>query len=59
MIKEELDRVALAYTVKESTASTPEQFLNDYIANKELFKEANAKFPIPKAKIHKRSDFGL
>ena len=39
MDKEELKNVALAYTAKFSTAETPEEFLNDYEANKLKFKK--------------------
>lgn len=31
------------YTAKTSTADSPEQFLRDYAANKELFSEAKKK----------------
>lgn len=34
-----LEDVALAYTVKTSSAVSPEQFINDYAKNIELFKE--------------------
>jgi len=29
--------IALAYTIKTSSATTPEQFLDDYVKNKESF----------------------
>ena len=32
-----LEDIALAYTVKTSSATTPEQFLDDYVKNKEAF----------------------
>ena len=32
-----LEDIALAYTVKTSSATTPEQFLDDYVKNKESF----------------------
>lgn len=59
MSSEELEKVALAYTAKTSSASTPEQFLEEYITNKKLFREANAKQPVPKAHIRDRSKLGF
>ena len=35
----ELKNISLAYTVKPSTATTQEQFLNDYEENLKLFRE--------------------
>ncbi len=32
-----IEDIALAYTVKTSSATTPEQFLDDYVKNKEAF----------------------
>lgn len=34
-----IEDVALAFTVKTSTATTPEQFLDDYMKNKNSFTE--------------------
>ena len=34
-----IEDIALAYTVKTSTATTPEQFLDDYVKNKISFTE--------------------
>lgn len=37
-----LEDVALAFTVKTSTAETPAQFLEDYLANKKAFEDIKA-----------------
>lgn len=42
---QKLEDVALAYTVKTSSATTPEQFLDDYVSNIELFKEIKNQHP--------------
>lgn len=34
-----IEDIALAYTVKTSTATTPDQFLNDYVKNRNEFTE--------------------
>lgn len=34
-----IEDITLAYTVKTSTATTPEQFLDDYVKNKISFTE--------------------
>lgn len=34
-----IENLALAYTVKTSIATTPEQFLDDYVKNKNSFTE--------------------
>lgn len=39
LTKETLEQLAVAYTAKTSTASTPKQFMEDYQTNLELFKE--------------------
>lgn len=35
----DLEQIALAYTVKTSTATSPEQFLDDYLQNIKSFEE--------------------
>lgn len=59
MDKEEIKNVALAYTAKFSTAETREEFLNDYEANKLAFQKIEDSKPLPKAVVHKRSDYGF
>lgn len=40
-----LEDVALAYTVKTSSANSPEQFIEDYATNLELFTELKKQHP--------------
>lgn len=40
---DELKQVALAYTVKTSSADSPEQFLEDYLKNLEQYTEITKK----------------
>ncbi|MCI8821557.1 MAG: hypothetical protein HFI15_03385 [Lachnospiraceae bacterium] len=59
MSPEELNQVALAFTVKTSEATQPEQFLADYEKNKSAFKNVGSDKSKSKFKIMNKSDFGL
>lgn len=48
MTKDVLEVLAVVYTAKTSNADSPEQFLRDYVANKELFSEAKKKLDAEK-----------
>lgn len=59
MSPEELNQVALAFTVKTSEATQPEQFLADYEKNKSAFKNAGSDKSKSRVKIMNISDLGL
>ena len=45
LTKETLEQLAVAFTAKTSSASTPKQFMEDYQTTLELFKEEAEKLP--------------